>query len=340
MSNRFEKICLMMTTIGATICITPLFVLNMQQYGDNVVSYRKPAPNLFFVIIIPAVDLLLDYLARCISYLYSDSKEKSKPVKSTVVSRLTDSERALFILGIAVQTIVLSHPSKEVLSNASIVGSSVNNCSIILTLGPIIIYLHRCTKTFTWLRTFTILSAGFIGLILFTTSYYCRSEPEKFRFEKIKLTGIVFVSLAAIILMFTILLCFGSFTIEKLKRSVAKQWFQRIFKSKKICVDEVLEDDSLKIDADTELYNNYVPALHMLSLIVIGIANTYYKTTQRNDEAKALEIRNYTSLAAEILVLVIELRIRKNEIARGLVSHRLLLDCLDDRSSRCCRAMI
>ena len=300
MSNLFEKICFIMTTIGATICISPLFVLHTQQYGDNVVSYRKPAPNLFFVIIIPAVDLLLDCLARCVSYLYSDSKIKSKPVKSTVVSRLTDSERALFILGIAVQTIVLSHPSKEVLSNVSIVGSSVNNCSIFLTLGPIIIYLHRCTKTFTCLRTLSILSTGFIGIILHTVSYYYQLDPEKVRFEEIKFIGNVFVHICGIILVLTILLCFGSFTIEKLKRSVVKRWFQRTFKWKKVCVDEVLEDDSLKIDADTELYNNYVPALHMFSLIVIGIANSYWRYRRQNNEARALEIRNYTSLAAEI----------------------------------------
>ena len=336
MSNRFQNFCLALTTIGATICITPLFVLNKQKFGNNVVTYRKPAPNLFFVIIIPAVDLLLDYSAHCVSYFYSDPKKITIPVKSTVVSRLTDFERALFILGIAVQTIVL-HPSKEVLSNASIIGSSVNNCSVFLTLGPIIIYLNRCTTTFTWLRTFLILSTLFVGLIFFTASYYCQSDPEKFSFKKIKFTGDVFVSMSAITLMLTILLCFGSFTLEKLKHSVAKKIFQRIFKSKKICVDEVLEDEYLKIDADAELYRNYVPALHMLSLIVIGVANSYWKATRRNDEMKALEIRNYTSLAAEILVLVIELRIRKNEIARGLVSHNSLLNWLDKK--RCCQVM-
>ena len=44
------------------------------------------------------------------------------------------------------------------------------------------------------------------------------------------------------------------------------------------------------------------------------------KSHRRNDEAKALEIRNYTPLAAEILVLVFELRISKNENARGMAA--------------------
>ena len=74
------------------------------------------------------------------------------------------------------------------------------------------------------------------------------------------------------------------------------------------------------VDNDRELYSNYIPALHMLSLFVMGMANVYWKYARQSDETESLKIRNYITLGAQIMVLVIELRIRKNEIARGLVS--------------------
>ena len=67
------------------------------------------------------------------------------------------------------------------------------------------------------------------------------------------------------------------------------------------------------------MYTNYIPAFHMLSsftLIIcagfVAYRNTFYGVDVDDP-------RVYVTIAAEVLVLVIELRIRKNEIVRGLV---------------------
>ena len=322
MSKRFENFCLILTIIGATVCLCPLFVLNTQDIGDGVVSYGEPAPNLFYVIIIPAVDLLLDYTTNCVSYFCYNPKKSCRPVESSVVSRLTDLERLLFICGVAVQTIASSNPSQDFMSDAFVVENSVRYCSVFLTVCPIVIYLARCTTTFTWLRTFLILSTGLIGLTFYTASYYCRSLQNIATYDTISLIGNVFVSAAGVVFVATIFLSFVSYVHEKLNCPIAKQKFQRLFSSSKIA-DEILEDDCLKIDTDRELYSNYIPALHMLSLLLIAIANTYWKYATRGDSARATISRSYITSVAEIMVLVIELRIRKNEIARGLVSRNL-----------------
>ena len=318
MSKRFENLFMILTIVAATICLSPVFVLSTKDSGDDVVIYGDPAPNIFFVII-PAVDLLLDYTTNCFCYFCYKSQKSRRPDGNSVVSRLTDLERLVFICGVAIQALVLSNPSQDVLSNAFIVESSINNCSVFLTLGPIVIYLNRCTTTFTWRRTLFILSIGLIGLTFYTASYYCRSIQNSGTCDTILLVGNVSVSAAGIVLLATIFLCFISYVDEKLKCPIARQKFRKLFSSTKI-LDEVLEDDCLKIDTDRELYSNYIPALHMVSLLLIIVANIYLKYTTQRDSASATMRRGYITLAAEIMVLIIELRIRKNEIARGLVS--------------------
>ena len=73
------------------------------------------------------------------------------------------------------------------------------------------------------------------------------------------------------------------------------------------------------IDNDREMYTNYIPALHMVSCLIILFANSSTYLADRDDLTEAIDKKNYIILIAEIIVLVIELRIRKNEITRGLV---------------------
>ena len=306
----------MLTIAGATICLSLLCSLNSKNFGDSVVMDGDPAPNLIFVILIPAVDLLLDYSTSCVCYLCYNKYKASRPVESSVVSRLSDSERLLFLLGIAIQTIVLSNSSEKVLSDAFNVEKSIG---VFLIVCPIIIYLNRCTTTFTSRRTFSILSTGFIGLTFYTTSYYYQSRQKIASYYTCSFIGNIFMSAAGIILVATILLSFVSFVREKMKCPIAKRIFRRLRLSPQVA-DAFPEDGCCKIDTNRELYSNYIPALHMVSLVLICVANIYWSFAPLGESAKATICRGYITLAAEILVLVIELRIRKNEIARGLVS--------------------
>ena len=78
-------------------------------------------------------------------------------------------------------------------------------------------------------------------------------------------------------------------------------------------------------DDDINLYRNYIPALHMTSTLIIAFANIVAKYASNDNASSAYKGKSHAVLIGEILVLVIELRIRKNEIARGLVSARFAL---------------
>ena len=75
----------------------------------------------------------------------------------------------------------------------------------------------------------------------------------------------------------------------------------------------------ISIDNDSELYANYIPALHMISMFVIIVSGLYVGLVPHEYQRMAYDRKNYIVLCAEILILVVELRIRKNEITRGLV---------------------
>lgn len=322
MSKYFEKFCLTLAAAGAIICISPLFLLHSQKSGSELATYHTLVPNFIFIIIIPAADLLLDLLAHCVSYFRTDQKRTNRSVESSVVSRLTDSERLLFILGVAINSIVLSDPNKEVTLESYIVGNSVNNCSVFLTLSPILIYLGRCTDSFTCRKIIFILVTGFIGMTFYTASYYCQIQASLASYDTIVLVANAFVSASGIVLILSMSLCAISYCRQKLNCPIAKQMLQRLlFLSPKVSIAEIHKDDCLRIDTDKELYTNYIPALHMLSLLLLSVANVYVKYTRRINATRALENKNFITLVAEIMVLVIELRIRKNEIARGLVSY-------------------
>jgi hypothetical protein len=51
----------------------------------------------------------------------------------------------------------------------------------------------------------------------------------------------------------------------------------------------------------------------------------YLSFLVNSDKLENFEMKNYFVIASQIMVLVIELRIRKNEITRGLVRYSLLL---------------
>jgi hypothetical protein len=69
------------------------------------------------------------------------------------------------------------------------------------------------------------------------------------------------------------------------------------------------------------LYTNYIPALHMTTSIIIIFYNVYLSFLVNSDKLENFEMKNYFVIASQIMVLVIELRIRKNEITRGLVRY-------------------
>ena len=325
-----ETANLTIIVITAIFCLIPLFAISSSQlYHINGSNHsQRIAGNIhdrdvattapFFVILIPAADLLLDFRLHILAYFYPD-KVLKRPAEKPVVVRLTDFERLLFIIGVAIQSSVSVLPLTANLNTLSIVYTCTNNSSALLVLGPILVFLGRCTTTFSQFRIFIILFLAAIGLFFLTITHYF--PTNSLLSEDMYVIGGIFVSASGLLYMVGVLTCalkclYLNFGTEYARRFSIK-WLGSFFLTDSTTVFNVRKS---AYDDDINLYRNYIPALHMTSTLIIAFANIIAKYASNDNASSAYKGKSHAVLIGEILVLVIELRIRKNEIARGLVS--------------------
>ena len=263
------------------------------------------------IVLIPASDLLLDYL----SLLYSGRSFFKKSTANGAVVRLSDTERLIFILGITSQSSKYFIGDTQDVYTIALVNSIVDNTSAFLLLAPIIVFLGRCTVTFTETRTFCLVILMVLGLFFRTIGHFIVSDAVLH--TAASYTGTLSFLIASTVYGILIAVCIARFYNEKLRTSTDRQeCIRRLLHHLKDGPESNSREQSMDItgDYDGDLYTNYIPGLHMASsLVIISAASARHVQ---------LEI-GYLVLFSEIVVLVLELRIRKNEIARGLVRTSL-----------------
>ena len=313
---------LSLTIAGAFFCLIPLFAASTQsQYpsddfsiSDALLKRGTFLMSSLYVIIIPTADLLLDLPSHVISYF----NPREKQIESTEISRLTDMERLLFLVGVLAQSAISFVPAETDLTSLSIVYGCTDNLSILLILSSIVIFLGRVTTTFSHYESFIIIALSVFGMFCRTIKYFYRQEALVHKI--LSFTGLIALALSGIAYVTLIMRCFYKYCcLKKLDCPSGRGAYVRGI------VNSFKHNLSKGSTKDDELYTNHVPALHMLSSLVIASTNVVVTYLIPPSTAfLATQCKYYIILAAEILVLVIELRIRKNEIARGLVSGSLL----------------
>ena len=323
-----EKLNLALTIAFGLLCISPLFAdkIGGGYETDDGAFDRSTSPLTYnspsiiaslFVVIIPATDLLIDLLTNVYLYFFPDENSRKKSDNGTEVSRLTDLERLIFILGVAIQSAVWFLPPDTDLATRSIVVMCTENLSALFVLNPVAIFLLRCTSTFTDYFVTVLVLFGGCGVSLISLSNFFPNDRTLL--IRMSVAGITLANVGVVLYVCLTIAClykycrkhFGSPLKRQLNFSAIVARFGPKTTSK---------DEKSRVQYDYELYKNYIPALHMISSLVILTA-TSYNGAVNGKEPTANEKKNYVVLIAEVIVLVIELRIRKNEIARGLVSH-------------------
>lgn len=268
------------------------------------------------MVIIPAADLLLDLPFAVLSYLRPSKKASYR--SAPVVARLSDIERFLFIIGVAVKSTVWFLAADTDPHTRSLVTNCTENLSILFVLNPVAIFLQRCTVTFTDYTVTIMIVCSSLGLSLLALSNY--SQYDRHQYIGITLSGFTITNIGAVLYVTLIGICAFKYCHEKFGTSKDRQLHIRwLFSSfRKAPLTKEMKREQVNI-MRSELYTNYVPALHMISSLIIFIATAYLGFPAGEDTARKIEIKNYVVIIAEVLVLVIELRIRKSEIARGLV---------------------
>lgn len=332
MSELSQRLNLTVATFGALFCLTPLFLLKSEERytTDDTMAFQRVTDNLlqrspslmasFFVVLIPAADLLLDLPHRILSSIGPMTREPQlkKPATRSAVFRLNEIERIIFMAGIGVQSCVWFMSLSENMTTLGIVYFTTCNSSILLILGPILSYLQRCTTTFTSLRVTVIVLIAVVGLMTLTISNFFRSDGRKY--QVMNYVGMLILTVAGLTFGSLIATCAFKFCRSKLKISSDRSIFLAST-TRSSGTESLLKARKCKeIDDDTELYTNYIPGLHMTASLIVIISYLYVGLMPTQYITSAYERKNYIVIVAEVIVLVIELRIRKNEIARGLVS--------------------
>lgn len=322
-----QRLNLTIAAIGAIFCICPpLLSLRSPNHGDLFDSslYREVTKTLLerspsllaplFVVLIPVTDQLLDMPELISSYLHPELKPTAC-AKSTVVVRLNNAEKLLFMLGMCIQSAAWFLPAKTSISMLGLVYFSTTNASILIVMAPILTFLQRCTTTFTTFRSSAITVTATIGVMIFTISnvlhFHNRANPA------LDLIAWLMTGLAGIYFVALILVCAFKYCRIKLATPADRQALLRLFVKQEEEANKIKTD--ILIDNDSELYGNYIPALHMISIFVIIVSGLYVGIAPHEYQSMAYDGKHYIVLCAEILILVVELRIRKNEITRGLV---------------------
>ena len=312
--------------LTALFCLIPISVSKVQAADQRGYSESSEAEKYggsttlqasIFIAIIPVADLLLDLPAKFMSYFRQNSSTRLQ--SDTKAVRLTEFERLFFIIGVILQSSGGVLPASSDKNFIGLVRICAMNCSTILILAPVLVFLERCTDTFTPLRTLTIATLTAISYFFFTINLLLREDSRI-----LVVTGEFILAFAG--LTYGGLIYFSAFKYIREKLCSAND--RRILLCKIIRnffpdYDKLGNAEKCE-EIDSDLYTHYIPALHMISSLMMSLAFVAALTASKRDKAGTTEIGHYILLLAEILVLVIELRIRKNEIARGLVSLFLL----------------
>ena len=327
LSKISQRINLTLGFISALLCLSPIIYLDEAKNfpTDDTIAFKQTigalverSPSLlasFFVVLIPAADLLLDLPSKISSYWNCSAKESND---TSVVVRLNDPERFLFMLGICIQSSVWFLPPSTDLRSLSIVYFCTTNASFLLVGGSILTFLQRCTETFSTLRATLITVAAVVGFPTMSLCNFVRYDNRTY--HTLNAVGWFIAAIGGIVYASLILLCAFKYCRVKLLTASDRQalltCLLRTFRRTGLETKGIKDNSA---DNDSELYTNYIPGVHMAAMLMVIVASMAVGSTTGQNGIDAYECRNYAIIVAEIVVLVVELRIRKNEIARGLV---------------------
>ena len=327
MPSYSERLLLLISTVVGLFCLCPLLTINNGNIA-SVDSYVIPLVKALadnraalwasvFVVVIPIIDLLLDLPSYIASYFFGEGNPSKKCPDSLVVVRLSDIERFLFILGVAAQSTIAFLPATTNDETLALVHRCTYNFGLLMVLSPVQTFLARCTLTFSHTVVSVIILTSAAAFSITTISYYLEAGSSS-RYA-LTLIGLLLLCFVGLLNAATAGLCLYKYLRDGAKlRSIVQQFriksLIKLVKGHSYMMNTDVNPPNLK---RSELYTHYIPGLHMVSVLIIGFAHDYAPQTR---QSITYQERIYLTLFAQVMVLVIELRIRKNEIARGLVS--------------------
>ena len=340
----YQLLNLSLCAIGVLLSFLPVYVGiadgtdNEQLYHNllDSIYYREASVSSLLITIPSAVDVLIDiffHVAVLLSKKLSNKKvsDKVKHINTSTILRLSTAERSTFIIGVAcVSVFTLSSPTATYSSSSLALYYSLSNFSTILTMCSIMFFLERCSKMWTPVYTSSVVLFTNLGSVISSISYCFTINSDIYTVLNTTAAALI---CAACCIFFLVCAVWVMQAILSYRRSekISQDWIS--------CIMEVFDETK----GCRSFYKYYVPGIYTVAIMAFISSNVAWYFLQINlVEATATLICLQTAVA--VVVFVVEIRIRQNEVLSGLVStlylsrwlfRALLLLLMNDATVQC-----
>ena len=227
-------------------------------------------------------------------------KTNDQPKKEIV--RLSLLERSVFLFGVICNGVYLFFPSDWNIMVISNINNVFNNLSALIQNVPILIFLERSTEAFSPLLTSFLVLTLSLSEVMWCCTYLDVTPNMRVIFRNVNITCYGLSTFGTVL---TILWClYGCLRHHR--------WFRW-------CRPVDRKDDITPVLDAYENFNvNQVPALHMVSLAVSMVVCFVWYYVLSNITNNESYILNTLFILAACLVMVIEMRVRANEVKHGV----------------------
>jgi hypothetical protein len=278
--------------------------------------YRDAALSTLLVTIPSGTDALIDITLDSAEFVAK--KIRGKVVSSSVKNltgkefalRLSPTEKLVFVVGIAsLSFFPLITPVEGYSYESASYYYGLINFSTILSICPIIFFLERSTKLWTPLRSFLVILFVNLGSVFGSASYCVAIDSDEY--SDFSYTASALIGAATLVLVGTCgwyLRDLVMYLIRRRKTAfITESWTRYILRT------------FTQFKGSKDFYNRNVPEIYTFALIVICVTNVAWYFVI-DDVVSISAIFMCTQTAVAVVVFVVEIRIRQNEVIRGLVS--------------------
>jgi hypothetical protein len=247
--------------VGLIFTLSPVFHDNHRHQAppelkDILILDLEMNPSVLasiLIVIIPFVDIMLDFCQKIWDWCNKKNLQKKQDTHA-IIYRLTDRERFVFIIGMILQSTISFLPTFDYDDvKISVLFHCTRAAAQILFVAPVLLYLQRCTTTFTPIITMSILISLVIGLIMYSLNIIYRFDWS------IKVAESIFMGFGVFLFFLTCIACFISYCKEKYVQ-------QKNEKKQSIYSTLVLNK------SDDYMYTHCIPAGHMIAYIIMSVA--------------------------------------------------------------------
>lgn len=278
--------------------------------------YRDASLSTLLITIPSGVDAVVDIALDSMEFLTNYSRQNiiSSSVKhlsskgSTL--RLSPMERLLFVVGIASLSIfTLVTPAEGYSYDSIALYYSLTNFSTILSICPIVLFLERCTKLWTPLRSFLVILFVNIGSVMGSISYCFAINSNEY--YVLSMTASAAIAAATCVLAVVCCWCVQDFIIylDRCRKTAFNK------ESWMIYVHRIFSQPR----GSSDFYKHYIPEIHTFTLIAMCVTNVAWYFII-DDVVHITSTFMCIQSGVAVVVFVVEIRIRQNEVLRGLVS--------------------